>query len=208
MDFFAARQIMVDSQVRVNDVTDHKLQKAMRTIARERLCAPSQSFCAYGEVEVEIAPHRVLMMVRDLAKILQAVAPKAGETALGLCAPYASAVLADMQLHVSAVEAESRTLSVVEPYLHELGVKTSCADLSALTGQYDVIIVEGAVSDMPQAWFKALKEGGRLGVVVKSARIGRAHMFTKRGGEIIDKALFDSPTSLIKGFEPKLGFVF
>jgi protein-L-isoaspartate(D-aspartate) O-methyltransferase len=37
MDYFAARQNMVESQVRVNDVTDPALQKAMRHIERERL---------------------------------------------------------------------------------------------------------------------------------------------------------------------------
>jgi protein-L-isoaspartate(D-aspartate) O-methyltransferase len=68
MDFHAARQNMVESQVRVNDVTDTPLQLAMRHVARERLCAPSQSFCAYGDVEPQIAPGRVLMADRRTEK--------------------------------------------------------------------------------------------------------------------------------------------
>eukprot|EP01042_Synura_sphagnicola_P034072 gene34072-43708_t len=84
MDFHAARQNMVESQVRVNDVTDMPLQLAMRHVQRERLCAPSQSFGAYGQIEVAVAPGRVLMKPRDIAKLLQTLEPKAGESALAI----------------------------------------------------------------------------------------------------------------------------
>ena len=36
MDFAAARKVMVDSQVRVNDVTDRALQAAILGVPRER----------------------------------------------------------------------------------------------------------------------------------------------------------------------------
>ena len=36
MDFTAARKAMVDSQVRVNDVTDRALQAALLAVPRER----------------------------------------------------------------------------------------------------------------------------------------------------------------------------
>ena len=101
MDFHAARQNMVESQVRVNDVTDTPLQLAMRHVARERLCAPSQGFCAYGDVEPQIAPGRVLMAPRDVSKLLQTVEPKSGEKALCIAAPYAGAVLASVGLNVT-----------------------------------------------------------------------------------------------------------
>ena len=79
MDFHASRQNMVESQVRVNDVTDQALVAAMRTVRRERLCAPSESFRAYAEVEPTIAPERVLMAPRDVSKLLQTLEPVAGE---------------------------------------------------------------------------------------------------------------------------------
>ncbi len=54
MDFAAARKVMVDSQVRVNDVTDRVLQAALLAVPRERFCAPDRAFAAYAETEVEI----------------------------------------------------------------------------------------------------------------------------------------------------------
>ncbi len=87
MDFSAARKVMVDSQVRVNDVTDRGLQAALLTVQREKFCAADKAWAAYAEVEVDIANGRKLMMARDVAKLLQALQPCAGETALAIAAP-------------------------------------------------------------------------------------------------------------------------
>ncbi|RYF96738.1 MAG: protein-L-isoaspartate O-methyltransferase, partial [Caulobacteraceae bacterium] len=38
LDYHAVRQNMVESQVRVNDVTDVAIQTAMRKAPRERFC--------------------------------------------------------------------------------------------------------------------------------------------------------------------------
>ena len=49
LDFAAQRQTMVDSQVRVSDVTDLNIQTAMRTVPREVFCPPAQSYLAYAD---------------------------------------------------------------------------------------------------------------------------------------------------------------
>ncbi|ESQ91750.1 protein-L-isoaspartate O-methyltransferase [Asticcacaulis sp. AC460] len=209
MDFHAARQNMVESQVRVNDVTDTPLQLAMRHIARERLCAPSQAFAAYGDVEVAVAPGRVLMAPRDVSKLLQSAHPRAGETALAIAAPYAAAVLAHAGLNVTVQEADPRAMAVVEPYLKELGVKTETADLKTPAGKdYDVIIVEGAVAELPAAWLKALKPGGRLAVVLKDSKIGRARLYIRLDSGFSEREVFDSSPSTLPGFARTPSFEF
>lgn len=209
MDFHAARQNMVESQVRVNDVTDTPLQLAMRHVARERLCAPSQAFCAYGDVEPQIAPGRVLMAPRDISKLLQTVAPKSGEKALCIAAPYAGAVLATVGLNVTVQEGDPRTMAVIEPYLKELKVATAVADLRAPVGAaYDVIVVEGAVAEMPAAWLKALKPGGRLGVVLKDGPVGRARLYIRLEAGFSEREVFDSSPSTLPGFARTPSFEF
>ena len=209
MDFHAARQNMVESQVRVNDVTDIPLQLAMRHVQRERLCAPSQAFAAYGEVEVAIAPGRVLMKPRDVAKLLQTLEPKAGETALAIAAPYAAAVLASVGLKVTAVEGDPRAQAVIEPYLKELGVKTVTEDLKSPPGTgYDAIIIEGAVAEMPAAWLKALKVGGRLVVVLKDGAVGRARLYIRLENGFSEREVFDSSPSTLSGFGRTPAFEF
>ena len=97
-DFRAARLTMVESQVRTSDVTDTDLQDAMRTIPRERFCPEGKAFLAYAETEIEYAPGQFLMAPRDIAKLLQLLKPRSGETALAIAAPYAAAVLRQMEL--------------------------------------------------------------------------------------------------------------
>jgi len=209
MDFHAARQNMVESQVRVNDVTDSALQLAMRHVARERLCAPSQAFSAYGEFESQIAPGRYLMKPRDIAKLLQTLEPKPGEKALAIAAPYAAAVLASVGVHVTLQEGDPRTMAVVEPYLKELGVATAVADLKTAVGTgYDAIIVEGAVAEMPATWLKALKPGGRLAVVLKDGPVGRARLYIRLEASFSEREVFDSAPSTLPGFERTATFEF
>ncbi len=43
MDFTAERKAMVDSQVRVNDVTNHEIHLAMMETPRESFCAPERA---------------------------------------------------------------------------------------------------------------------------------------------------------------------
>lgn len=209
MDFHAARQNMVESQVRVNDVTDMALQLAMRHVARERLCAPSQAFCAYGEVEPQIAPGRVLMAPRDLSKLLQVLEPRAGEKALAIAAPYGAAILASVGLNVTAQEGDPRTMAVIEPYLKELKIATAVADLKTPVGTgYDVIIVEGAVAELPAAWLKVLKPGGRLAVVLKDGPVGRARLYIRLEHGFSEREVFDSSPSTLPGFARTPSFEF
>ena len=209
MDLHAARQNMVESQVRVNDVTDTGLQLAMRHIQRERLCAPSQAFGAYGEVESPIAPGRVLMKPRDISKLLQITEPKAGESVLAIAAPYAAAVLSHAGLNVTAQESDPRVLSVIEPYLKELGIKIATADLKTPVGaDYDIIIIEGGVAEMPAAWLKALKVGGRLAVVMRDGAVGHARLYLRLGSGFSEREVFDSSPSALPGFERTPSFEF
>jgi len=209
MDFHAARQNMVESQIRTNDVTDVALQLAMRHIARERLCAPSQAFAAYAEVEPQIAPGRVLMRPRDISKLLQAVEPKDGDKVLAVAAPYAAAVLAKIGGKVTLQEGDPRTMAVVEPYMKELGVATAVADLKTPVGAaYDAIVVEGAVAELPAAWLKALKPGGRLAVVLKDGPVGRARLYIRLEHGFSERDVFDSAPSTLPGFDRSPSFEF
>ena len=78
MDFAAARKVMVDSQVRVNDVTDRALQAALLAVPRERFLPSERAYAAYAEIEPEIAGGRKLMLARDLSKLLMALDARPG----------------------------------------------------------------------------------------------------------------------------------
>lgn len=203
MDNAAARKVMVDSQVRVNDVTDRGLQAALLTVARERFCAPDRAYAAYAEVEIEIAGSRKLMMARDVAKLLQSVDSREGETALAIAAPYAAAVLAEMRVKVTAQEADAAVFDVAGEALSEAGVTMVVAPLTEPTGSdWDIIVSEAAVAVRPEAWIAALKVGGRLAVVERSGPAGKAVLYIRGRDGVSRRELFDSHPPVLAEMSP------
>ena len=207
MDFAAARKVMVDSQVRVNDVTDRDLQAALLSVSRERFVPVERAFAAYAEMEPEIANGRRLMLPRDLSKLLMALEPRAGETALAIAGPYAAAVLAGMGLKATAQEADVAVLDVVAPALAEAGVEGVAAPLTQPVGEgYDVIVSEAAVPVRPDAWLAALKIGGRLAVVERSSPAGKAVLYVKGPTGLSRRELFDAAPPVLVELAPEPAF--
>ncbi len=187
-DFTAARLNMVESQVRTADVTDLRIQDAMRALPREQFVPSDKSYLAYADMAVDYAPGRALLKPRDVAKLLQAVRPVEGERALAIAAPYAGAVLREMGLDVTNFDE---------------------ADLRAPTpGNYDLIIAEGAVSQVPSAWLEALALDGRLAVVERTGPGGQACLYVKAADGIGRRTLFDATPPILAGFEKQPGFAF
>ncbi len=207
MDFAAARKVMVDSQVRVNDVTDRDLQAALLAVPRERFLPADRAFSAYAEIEPEIAGGRRLMLPRDLSKLLMALEPRAGETALAIAGPYAAAVLARMGLTVTAQEADPDVLEAVGAALAEAGVDLVEAPLAQPAGEgYDLMVSEAAVPVRPDAWLAALKVGGRLAVVERSGPAGKAVLYVRGASGVSRRELFDAAPPVLAELTPEPAF--
>lgn len=105
-DFAARRTMMVDTQVRPNDVTKYPIIEAMLTIPREEFVPDARRAVAYSGENLELAPGRVLLEPRTLAKMVDAVDPQPDDLVLdiGCGYGYASAVMAFMAQAVIAVE--------------------------------------------------------------------------------------------------------
>ncbi|MGQ3068381.1 MAG: protein-L-isoaspartate O-methyltransferase family protein [Brevundimonas sp.] len=207
MDFAAARKVMVDSQVRVNDVTDRALQAALLETPRERFLPSDRAFSAYAEIQPEIANGRLLMLARDLSKLLMALGARPGERALAIAAPYAGAVLARMGLEVTAQEADAAVFEVVGPVLADEGVQTVVAPLTAPSGEgYDVIVSECAVPGRPEAWLAALKVGGRLAVVERSSAAGKAVLYVRGEQGVSRRELFNAAPQVLAELQPEPTF--
>jgi protein-L-isoaspartate(D-aspartate) O-methyltransferase len=185
-DFRAARLNMVESQVRTADVTDLNITDAFRAVPRETLVPSDKAGLAYADVEVEYAPGLYLMRPREIGKLLQTLHPQALERAVCIAAPYAAAVLETMGLKVTQVDAG--------------------ATLPA--GEFDVVLSEGAVAETPDSWVAALADGGRLGVVVRGARLGKTHLYLREGDRISSREVFDATPPYLPGHEPKPSFAF
>ncbi len=210
-DFGGQRATMVESQVRVNDVTDYAIQDAMRLVAREAVLPPGKAYLAYADTEVEYAPGRWLLKPRDVAKLLQAIRPRPNERALAICAPYAAAVLARIGLDVTARAPDGDCVEAGRKALADEGVRVVAGDPASVgdEGPYDVIVCEGAVEQAPAAWQAAVGVGGRLGVVERMGPVGKARLYVRGDdGLVARREMFDATPPVMPGFEAVRGSAF
>ena len=108
IDYAAAREAMVDRQVRTADVTLYPIIDAMLAVPREDFVPLELRPVAYLGEHVPLAPGRVLLDPRVFAKLLDAlnVGPRDLVLDVGCGLGYSTAVLARMAEAVVALEAD------------------------------------------------------------------------------------------------------
>ena len=105
-DFAALRTVMVDTQVRTQDVTKFNIIEAMLSVAREAYLPEAQRAVAYVGGDVTLDGGRVVLEPRNQGKMLDALDVQPDEMVLDLgCGlGYSAAVLAHLSEAVVAVE--------------------------------------------------------------------------------------------------------
>lgn len=217
-DFENARRMMVDGQVTPMGVIDPLLLAAMREIPRERFVPAALRHRAYADAPLPLAPGRVLLTAMVQARMLQALAPQPGDRALvlGAGSGYAAAVLARMGLMVTAVEEDAALAGIArhafDLVLHEGRPEVLVANPSlghAPGAPYRVILVDGALPQLPQALLQQMAEGGRLAAIrAGQGPVAQAILLRRAGGAFGETALFETQAPVLPGFAAEAGFRF
>lgn len=206
-DFAARRTMMVDTQVRPNDVTKYPIIEAMLNVPREAFVPDARREAAYIGENVEIAPGRVLLEPRNFAKLLEVLNIQPSDLVLdiGSGLGYSAAVIARMAEAVVALE-EPKLAAQAEAALAGLGadnaavVAGALAEGSAKHGPYDAILVEGGVEQMPAAVLEQLKEGGRIVAIFMEGALGTARIGHKIDGVVSWRFAFNATAPVLPGF--------
>jgi protein-L-isoaspartate(D-aspartate) O-methyltransferase len=216
VDLEAARTAMIESQVRVNDVTDRRLIGALTAVPRELFVPAAKRASAYADIAVETRPGRWMAAARDFSKLVNITALRPEDRVLDI-APgtgYSSAVLSRLAASVVALEEDEAAAKILREGLaaaNVSGVEVVAGPLKAgvpSKGPYDVIIVNGAIEEVPAAWLAQLAEGGRLAVAVAEGSVRRARIYTASGGKTAWRTPFDTPIPVLPGFEKAAEFRF
>jgi protein-L-isoaspartate(D-aspartate) O-methyltransferase len=219
-DYSLQRKNMVESQVRPSDITDRRIIRAMLDVAREQFCPPASSATAYMDQDVKVAdakpgqPARYLTATRILAKLIQGldVAETDHVLHVGAASGYATVILARLAAKVTAVEADAGLAASLAQNLAGLTSVTPVTGILALGhlagAPYDAILIDGAVSDVPQALLDQLRDGGRMVAVVGTGRVGRITRWQRRGTAVESRVLGDAGAPQLPGFEKAAAFVF
>ena len=211
-----SRDAMVESQIRTADVTELALLRAFRRTPRENFVPTAKRALAYADRTFEADEGRYMLAPRDLAKMIQAAAVTKSDIVLDL-APgrgYSTAILSQIADTVIAVETTDDAVVRATDLLVEIEVSNSAVvqgDLKSGAkehGPFDVIFVNGAVSNVHEPWFVQLSDGGRLVCILQNGPIGQVMVYTKSGDVVSSRVAFDASAPHLPGFAPKAAFSF
>ena len=171
-----ARNHMVDSQLRPNKVTDPRITTTMRRLPRERFLPGALRHLAYIDEDVPLGNGRVLMEPMVIARMVQLCAPMQGERALVVASGlgYGAAVLAACGPRVTALEEDPKLLELARATLGTIAPEVSLVSGPLASGwpngaPFDIILIEGAVHEIPKALGQQLRaDGGRLVTVLRN----------------------------------------
>jgi len=220
-DTQAARSAMVDSQIRPNKVTEPRLIAALRNLPREAFLPPSLQAWAYADDDVKLGAGRVMVSPMVTARLLQAAAVQPGESVLlvGAGTGCTAALLAELGGVVTALEEDAALLAIARPALQAVGASVTLVEGRLAEGwaggrPYDLIVIEGAVEQLPETIAAQLAPQGRL-VMVKAgqgrmgaANVGQAVIGRPTQGGLSFVPLFDAAVATLPALRRAPAFVF
>lgn len=214
IDFAARRLMMVDTQVRPQDVTKFPIIDAMLTVPREAFVPDDQQEAAYVGGHIELGHNRVLLEPRTFAKMLDALNPGPGELVLDIGAGlgYSSAVVARLAQAVIAVEDDAGRVAEASEALMDSGADNvvmhegPLVDGATEHGPYDAVLIEGGVAEVPASILDQVKEGGRIAAIFMEGALGRVMIGHKADGTVVWRFAFNADAPVLPGFEAAIEF--
>ena len=204
--FVTRRQIMVDTQVRPSDVTSLPIINAMLKVPREQFLPVERAEAAYMGENIPLAPGRVMLAPRTFAKMVEAAQIGLEDVVLvvGAGFGYSAAVLQRIAKRVVALEEDPSLNHAAEEALSGYGADHIVGPLTLgakSAGPFDVILIEGAVEQIPDALVDQLKPQGRIVALFSEGQLGTCKVGHKFDGRIEWRNAFTASAPLLHGFE-------
>ncbi|WP_411892661.1 protein-L-isoaspartate O-methyltransferase family protein [Yoonia sp. SDW83-1] len=213
-NYAARRTMMVDTQVRPSDVTKFPIIDAMLAVPREVFVPANLREAAYVGENLDIGGGRTLLEPRTLAKMLDALDIQRHHVVLdvGCGLGYSTAILARMSEFVIGLEDDEARAEEAQSLLSEHGVDNAAVMTGALTdgsaksGPYDIVLVQGAVEEVPEALLEQLREGGRIACVFAEDALGVVRIGHKIDGQVNWRFAFNAGAPVLPGFHKPAAF--
>lgn len=208
------RAAMVSSQLRTTGVDDVRVVGAMATVPREDFVPAASRRLAYRDGAVALGGGRYLNPPLATGRLLTEASILDGDRVLliGAASGYTAAVLAHLGASVVAVETDPALLATAREALDGIdGVELIEAPLAAghaAAAPYDVLLVDGAVEQLPDALVAQLRPGGRIATGLLDRGVTRLASGRRTEGGSGLFAFTDAECVVLPGFTPPAGFRF
>ena len=185
--FAEMRHAMVISQLRPDGVSDPRVIAAMETVPREDYVPPDRRATAYADRLIPMSNGRGINPPMVTGRLLTEAQIVAGESVLiiGAASGYTAAVTALLTDSVSSIEAGA-------PF----------------QGHYDVIVIDGAVEQLPDEIVSHLSSNGRIVTGIVEAGVTRLAIGRAAGNGFGLIAFMDAEMVILPEFSRRPAFVF
>ncbi len=195
-DYAAMRAAMVASQLRTSDVNDPAVIAAMASVPREDFVPAARRDTAYVDRPIRLDDCGIMNPPLATGRLLTVAEIAPGDTVLliGDATGYTAALLVAMGAEVTAVG--DRACPAAFPKAARW-VKAHPAKGSVKGGPFDVIVVDGAIRELPAALAAQLRDGGRIAMGLVERGITRLCSGRKAGGAIGIVSLGDMEMAVV-----------
>lgn len=186
MNIEQARFNMIEQQIRPWEVLDQRVLDLLFVVKREDFVPQAYKALAFADMEIPLGQGQSMLSPKLEARLLQELAVKKTDKALeiGTGSGYMAALLAAQAEHVVSVECNAQLADLARINLQNAGIGNVTVEVGdgargwSQRGPYDVIVVSGALPQVPAELLKQLRVGGRLAVIVGAAPVMEAQLIT------------------------------
>ncbi len=173
----AARQLMVDSQLRARGISDPCVLDAMARVPRHEFVPEPYRSQAYEDHPLPIGDDQTISQPYVVALMLESLqlSPEDKVLEVGTGSGYVTALLAELAAHVFSIERHPALANRAQEVLAALDYK----NVQVFTGDgtlglpakapFDAILVSAAAPDLPPALLAQLRDHGRMIIPVGSS---------------------------------------
>lgn len=218
MNFEQARFNMIEQQLRPGKVLNPDVLDTLFVVKREEFVPPAHRRLAFADTSIPLGGDAGARMFAPIveALALQALGMKKHENVLevGTGSGYMAALLGVHAAHVWTIEIDPQLADTARENLRRAGVTNVTVEtgngLSGLAARapFDVIVVSGAVAEVPQLLLDQLKPGGRLFAIEGAAPAMEAAIYTRTDKGFQRRAVFETTAAPLTDAEAVPAFAF
>ena len=206
---------MVESQVRPNGITDHRIIDAMAQVGREDFVPETRKSIAYLDEDVALKDGRYLIEPMAFARMIHLALIKPSDRVLvvGAATGYGAKVISMLAQSVVALESDRDLADLARRNLADCNtvqvVEGPLAAGHAAGAPYDAIIIEGRIASVPDSLFGQLANEGRIVAAIGNTDVSKMQVATVTDGHRSSRFVFDVSIAPLPGFPvEKTLFVF
>lgn len=169
-DFIAAREAMVERQLRRRGIRDERLLDAFRSVPREHFVSDDNRRFAYGDHPLPIEAGQTISQPYIVALMIEAagIGPDDKVLEVGAGSGYAAAVISRIAREVVAIERQRELAELASRRLARLGYdNVRIVEADGTRGcpeqaPFDAILAAASGSHVPDPLVEQLAPGGRI----------------------------------------------